>query len=770
MQNSIIIWRHFFIPKIGTPALAWADVSTGEVGVRQTDIADAAADLAALSPGELLVADGYDNSWQDVFEQAGVVNVLTWQAKSAFDRDGTLKRLQDLYKVTSLDAYGDFSKSETTAIGALVGYIDLTQVGKMPVLHPPRQVSASTMMAIDAVTRNSLELTQTQRGERQGSLFTAIDRTVTGPGARLLGRWLSAPLLDVPAIHARQRTVQHFVDRAEFRVKIRDKLRQTPDMARALSRLSLSRGGPRDLAAIRDGLVESRQLAVLTEEAQDTPLGSSALPDLLASALRAFDAADTGGFSELLSLLNKSLSADLPLLARDGGFIASGFNPALDEVRNLRDNARRVIAGLEDNYRQLAGVKSLKIKHNNVLGYFIETPAAQADKMMSAPLSETFIHRQTLANVVRFTTVELSELDAKIVRSRDRALSQEMEIFVQLIENVLAHSEAVAACAEALALIDVTAALAALAVDQSYLCPLVDDSLAFDIKSGRHPVVEQTVISLAATKFIPNDCQLTEEGKPLLWLVTGPNMAGKSTYLRQNALITILAQMGSFVPAQSAHIGVVDRIFSRVGASDDLARGRSTFMVEMVETATILHQAGARSLVVLDEIGRGTATFDGLSIAWAAVEHLHDVNQCRGLFATHYHEMTALSQRLTQLRNVSMKVQEWKGDVVFLHEVASGPADRSYGVAVGRLAGLPGAVVHRAEEILKLLEDGTMHDHSGLQSLVDDLPLFSSAVSAAEEAAPDNVEALTALREVNPDDLSPREALEALYHVKGLLK
>jgi DNA mismatch repair protein MutS len=759
------------LQKTGQGALAWVDVSTGEVGARQTDIGNAAADLSALAPGELLVADGYDNAWQEVFVQAGVLDHITWQAKSAFDASGAAKRLQNFYKVKSLDAYGDFSRDEMTALGALLVYVELTQVGQMPVLQPPKQVSASAAMAIDAVTRNSLELMETQRGERAGSLFTAIDRTVTGPGARLLGSWISAPLINVKTIHGRQQTVSYFVDHAGLRLATRDALSAAPDMARALSRLSLSRGGPRDLAAIRDGLMKARQLAEQFDVPQSEALQAAQLPAMLKSVMADLDGASReGGFSSLISLLKKALAPELPLLARDGGFIATGFNPALDDVRSLRDNARRVIAGLEDQYRQLSDIKSVKIKHNNVLGYFVETPVAQADKLMSAPLSETFIHRQTLANVVRFTTVELSELDAKIVRSRDQALAQELEIFTQLVDSILDHSQALSACAEAVALVDVTSALAELACDQSYVCPTVDESLTFDIEAGRHPVVEQTVARDDGQKFIPNHCQLAEEEKPLLALVTGPNMAGKSTYLRQNALIAILAQMGSFVPAQSAHIGVVDRVFSRVGASDDLARGRSTFMVEMVETATILHQATQRSLVVLDEIGRGTATFDGLSIAWAAAEHLHDVNQCRGLFATHYHEMTALSQRLTQLRNVSMKVQEWKGDVIFLHEVTSGPADRSYGVAVGRLAGLPQAVVHRAEEILTLLEEGKIHDHTGLQSLVDDLPLFSSAVAAAEEATPDHGELAVAVEALNPDEMSPRDALDALYHLRGLLK
>ena len=494
------------------------------------------------------------------------------------------------------------------------------------------------------------------------------------------------------------------------------------------------------------------------------------LPDLLTTALHDLEAVTAGGFADLVSLVSRALAAELPLLARDGGFIAQGFDPSLDEVRGLRDNARRVIAALQDKYRQQADVKTLKIKHNNVLGYFIETPPSQAAKLLEAPLNESFIHRQTLVSAVRFTTVELSELDAKIVRARDQALAREMDLYAELTNALLGRQEDIAACAEGLALIDVVTGLAQLAEDQDYVCPIVDDSTEFNIEKGRHPVVEQATGATGSAGFIPNDCCLSDQGAACLWLVTGPNMAGKSTFLRQNALITVLAQAGSFVPARSAHIGVADRLFSRVGAADDLARGRSTFMVEMVETAAILHQAGPRSLVILDEIGRGTATYDGLSIAWAAVENLHEVNRCRGLFATHYHELTALSEKLDRLRNVSMRVREWKGEVVFLHEVVAGQADRSYGVAVGRLAGLPAAVVARAEEVLTLLEQGRATNGAMPKDLIEDLPLFNAAMPTPLATGAANEDPLReALTEIDPDSLSPREALQALYDLKSRL-
>jgi DNA mismatch repair protein MutS len=461
------------------------------------------------------------------------------------------------------------------------------------------------------------------------------------------------------------------------------------------------------------------------------------------------------------------------MLARDGGFIAKGFDPGLDKALVLRDESRRVIAGLEAQYRELSGVKNLKIKHNNVLGYFLEAPPSQADKMLSKELAETFIHRQTLVSGIRFTTGELADLDAQISRARDEALARELEIFERLVGEVMARAQDIADAAEAAAILDVAAGLATQARDRNYVRPRIEDSTAFEITGGRHPVVEAALAAAGAAKFTPNDCRLgadasrdgRDEGR--LWLVTGPNMAGKSTFLRQNALIAILAQAGSFVPADEAHIGVADRVFSRVGASDDIAQGRSTFMVEMVETAAILNQAGPRSLVILDEIGRGTSTFDGMSIAWAAAEHLHDVNKCRGLFATHYHELTQLADRLDRLENVSMQVREWKGDVVFLHEVGPGPADRSYGVAVARLAGMPTAAVNRAGALLKILEKDRRKT-----SVIEELPLFAAASheTVTESGLKDarNSALLEALGELEPDQVSPRAALEMLYRLKAM--
>ncbi|RWD19525.1 MAG: DNA mismatch repair protein MutS, partial [Mesorhizobium sp.] len=604
----------------------------------------------------------------------------------------------------------------------------------------------------------NLELLRTLSGSRDGSLFKAIDRTVTGGGARLLADRLMAPLTDPAAIGARLDSVSLF--RAETRLcqAARTSLKSVADMPRALSRLALNRGGPRDLGALRAGFEAADAIAQL--------FAAISLPEELAAALASIQALPR----DLRDHLSLALDEELPLLKRDGGFVRRAYHAELDEMRALRDESRKVITGLERSLIEETGIRSLKIRHNNVLGYYIEVTANHHAAMTGSDENKArFIHRQTMANAMRFTTTELAELESKIANAADRALSIELATFDRLMAEVVAEANSIRAGADALAVLDVSAALALLSESEAWCRPEVDSSLAFEIEGGRHPVVEQALRRSGEGPFVANDCDLSPEGGAkagAIWLLTGPNMGGKSTFLRQNALIAILAQTGSFVPAQSAHIGVVDRLFSRVGASDDLARGRSTFMVEMVETAAILNQAGERALVILDEIGRGTATFDGLSIAWAAVEYLHEKNRCRAIFATHFHEMTALAGKLPRLSNVTMRVKEWEGEVVFLHEVGKGAADRSYGVQVARLAGLPEAVVARAKEVLHQLEEGEVSGKAN--RLVDDLPLFS--VAAKREAPrPAKNDALSdALVTINPDEMTPREALEALYRLKGL--
>ncbi len=736
-------------------AFAVIDISTGDISVAPTTAASFANDFATSACAELVIADGADarEDWRAALASIGGAARISRHAASAFESRAGERRLKEALGVAATDGFGDYTRADFAALGGLLAYVELTQRGRLPPLQAPRRAPRGAVMMIDQATRASLELLKAQSGSREGSLLAAVDRTVTGAGARLLSQRLSAPLTAPGAINARLDAVSFFAANDRLREAIRNDLRGMPDMARALSRLSLERGGPRDLAAIGEGLKRARALA--------DQIAREALPQELNAAAAMLEARSGEGFSGLIRLLSEALVETPALLARDGGFIAKGFDPGLDAATELRDESRRVIAGLEAGYRQDTGVRTLRIKHNNILGYFIETPPSAGDALMAPAMKARFIHRQTIASAVRFTTTELADLDSRIARARDEALARELDIFRRLSSAVLERSADIAAAARAVAELDVAASFAALTAEEDYICPLVDHSLAFDIKAGRHPVVDAALRRNGAGRFVANDCALSENAETRLWLVTGPNMAGKSTFLRQNALIAILAQAGGFVPARAAHIGVADRVFSRVGASDDLARGRSTFMVEMVETAAILNQASERSLVVLDEIGRGTSTFDGLSIAWAAVEHLHDRSRCRGLFATHYHELTALAARLPRLRNASMRVKEFKGAVVFLHEVAPGPADRSYGVAVARLAGLPASVVARANEILRLLEKDGRRTVS-----VEDLPLFSAPAAVAEtrDCLRD------ALAAIDPDQMTPKDALSALYQLKSLLK
>jgi len=738
-------------------ALSWIDISTGEFRIAECNRDALSAEIARLDPGEIIVSDALyaDPDFVPLWRTLDHVMPLT---RDIFDGATAERRLADFFSVATTDSFGALTRLELTAAAACVTYIERTQFGQRPPLSPPVREQAGATLSIDAATRANLELMRTLAGERRGSLLDVIDRTVTAAGSRLLAQRLAAPLTDPAAITRRLDAVTTFVNDSAARADIRERLKAAPDLARALSRLALTRGGPRDLAAIRDGLLAASDLAGRLAALPDTP-------DEVADAMASLRRPDPA----LAKTLAAALADELPLFKRDGGFVREGFDSALDETRALRDQSRRVIAQLQAGYCDETGIRTLKIRHNNVLGYFVEVTAQHGEKLMAPPLNARFIHRQTLAGQVRFTTTELGELEAKIVSAADRALGLELEIFERLAAGVNAASTAIKGAAEALAILDVESALAALAAEQDYTRPEIDTSLRFVIEGGRHPVVEQALAR--SEPFIPNDCDLSPPEKAKagrIWLLTGPNMAGKSTFLRQNALIAVLAQMGSFVPARRAQIGVVDRLFSRVGAADDLARGRSTFMVEMVETAAILNQAGERSLVILDEIGRGTATFDGLSIAWASIEHLHEANRCRALFATHYHELTALAAKLPRLHNATMRVKEWQGDVVFLHEVVPGAADRSYGIQVAKLAGLPPSVIERAKLVLAELEaDERTVRHKGFA----DLPLFQAARPAPSRVQETPIDKLVAaLETLHPDEMSPREALEALYALKGILR
>src|SRR5580692_11456118 len=718
--------------------LAALDLSTGTVALSETDEAGLGGELARLEPSEVVASQAvYD---ERLFSQivAAMRVPTTPLARDGGDGAAAERRVCEFYGVETLDGFGAFTRAEIAAAALALAYVKRTQFEARPALSPPTRRARGTSLEIDPATRANLELTRTLSGAREGAL--------------LLAERLASPLTDPEAVNRRLDSLDFLVEAAPMRDALRRALMHAPDFLRALARLSLDRGGPRDLAAVRDGLAAAVTLASILEAAQDLP------PELLSAyaQLRA-------DCAELARDLERTLGDDLPLLKRDGGFVRAGALSALDEARSLRDESRRVIAGLQTSYADEAGVRQLKIKHNNFLGYFIETPQSAGETLLKPPYNATFIHRQTMAGAMRFSTNALADLASRIASAADRALALELEAFERLRQACVAEGERLRGFGAALAEIDVAAALAELAVKRSWTRPLVDASLSFAIEGGRHPVVE-AALKEAGEPFVANDCDLTGEAGEggRIAIVTGPNMAGKSTYLRQNALIALIAQMGAYVPAARAHIGIVDRLFSRVGAADDLARGRSTFMVEMVETAAILNQATTRSLVILDEIGRGTATFDGLSIAYACVEHLSAANRSRALFATHFHELTGLAETLPRLVNLTMRVSEFKGTLAFLHEVVHGAADRSYGIQVAKLAGLPPSVVKRARQVLASLEA------TRSSSSLDALPLFSYEPREPPPTPPPD-ELHTALMALDPDAMSPRDALEALYKLKRLI-
>ncbi|HWT11259.1 MAG TPA: DNA mismatch repair protein MutS [Allosphingosinicella sp.] len=711
--------------------IAAADVSTGRFELCSVAAAALEAELARLSAAEIVSPEPIAGAQE---------------RRTGFDSLLAERRLKEKFGVATLDGFGAFDRAALCAAGGLLAYLDEVARDALPFLRPPVALSQGDHMMIDAATRESLELTQSVAGSRAGSLLGCIDRTVTGAGARLLAADLGAPLLDRDRIEARLNLVALFENDSTLRELVRRQLRALPDVGRALGRLATGRGGPRDLGMLRDGLGEARRL-------HDRLARLAEPPALLVELQPALT-----GHGELVELLARALVPSPPLDGAQGGYIAEGYDAALDALRAAGGEGRRAIAALEARYRQQTGIATLKIRHNNVLGYHVEVPARHADSLMAA--QSGFTHRQTLAGVVRFNAPDLHEQALRVTQAGAHALAAEAAHFEELVAAALARAERVAAAADALARLDVAAALAERAAEGGWSRPLFASDHRFEVQAGRHPVVEES-LRAAGGRFVANDCRLVEESR--LWLVTGPNMGGKSTFLRQNALIAVLAQAGSYVPAASATLGLVDRLFSRVGASDNLARGRSTFMVEMVETAAILAQATARSLVILDEVGRGTSTYDGLAIAWAVVEAIHDRSRCRCLFATHYHELTRLAEKLDALSLHHVRAREWKGDLVLLHELASGPADRSYGIAVAKLAGLPPPVLARAKAVLAKLEEGRAAT-GGIAAGLDDLPLF--AASLQEESTPDPLH--SALAEIEPDRLTPREALDLLYRLKRL--
>lgn len=721
----------------GGYGLAWVDLSHGQPFVANAaDVGGLLALLARIRPAELVL--GLKTAEQEALAETIRQNParVSLLAQSRFDSESAKKVLCQHYRIASPDSFGALDRAATTALGVLIDYLRLTQKQENVLLQRPQLAQEAGCLQIDPATRRNLELQQTLAGERKGSLLATLDRSKTHAGARLLADFLASPLTDAAAITQRLDTITVLLEKPELRANLRDALAPCPDLSRALARIRLTRGGPRDVQAVGSGLVQAMQVLALLHRANGREFAAII--------------GQLGEHSSLIEQLRDALEPELPLLARDGGFIAAGYHPKLDEWRGLREDSRQRIATLQNRYSRETGIQSLKIRHNHVIGFHVDVSPTHADKLLQPPFNQHFIHRQTLNAGVRFATTELAELEQHISSAGERALALELQLFEQLCQAILDKAEAIQHAATALAWCDAMAGLAELAHEQGWCRPLVDTSTAFRIEAGRHPVVE-AALAHSHTPFIANPCDLSPEKR--LWLVTGPNMAGKSTFLRQQAVLVILAQIGSYVPAKSAHIGIVDKLFSRVGAADDLARGRSTFMVEMMETAAILHQATAKSLVILDEIGRGTATFDGLSIAWACVEQLYHHNQCRALFATHYHELTALKQTLPALCCATAKVREWQKEIIFLHEVVEGIADRSYGIHVARLAGLPPAVIQRAQTLLTQLEQGEKVCPTSLPP-----PPPAQATSPLHQA----------LAALDPDALSPREALEMLYGLKKL--
>jgi len=749
----------------GRLGLAWLDVSTGDFytqeicpdGKKEENLLGMA--LSRLNPVEIIISDTHLQT-PDIFQLLNEYREkLTVLPQARFNSENARLRLQKVFGVETLDAFGNFSRSEITAAGVLLDYLENTQRGQMPLIEKPHKIFENQVMEIDASTRRSLELLDSLGGDKNTSLLSVIDRTVTGIGGRLLAGRLASPLVDIREINRRLDIIEFFMNYHSIRNELRETLHTCPDLERAISRLGVGRGGPRDLDNIKTALSlvpKIKNLLLSYETVSEQMLGE--IPDSLRKIIDGL-----GIYARLVDNLSRALSDNLPLLARDGGFIREGYYPTLDEIKLLKEDSHKLILELQNKYATSTGISHLKIKYNNVIGYFIEVPSKHSTEMLD---KVEFIHRQSVLNAARFTTVELSELENKIRGAADKALAIELEIFDNLVQEIMLAADDIQRTAKSLGELDVGAALADLALEKHYCRPLVDESLDFEVENGRHPVVEYALEREHSGNFVGNNCKLGEQN--YIWLLTGPNMAGKSTFLRQNAIIAVMAQMGSFVPADKAHIGVINKIFSRVGASDDLARGRSTFMVEMVETAGILNQADERSFVILDEIGRGTATFDGLSIAWAVVEHLHEVNKCRALFATHYHELTSLVSKLNSMTLHCMKIKEFKEEVIFMHEVIDGAADRSYGIHVAKLAGLPKVVVKRSEQVLDSLENS--NKNRNIVKLADDLPLFAAVraetVAKEEKKSP----ALSALENINPDDLSPKAALEKLYELKAMLK
>lgn len=745
---------------LGEYAIAWADISDGSFNVSEVDPMNLPSKLAAFSPSEVIIPELLYQDSEFLKNLHLRDTSLTPQPAIKFNYRSAEAHLQKCFNVKSLQGFGSFTKAEISAAGALLNYLELTQAGNSVQLSNLKQNSTSNYLLIDPATRTSLEIDRNQRGLKDGSLLSVVDRTITGAGARLLKQRLNSPLIDSCEINKRLDSVDFFVKKDELLLKLRTELKKTGDMARSVSRLGLGRGSPKDILTLSQGLMLCQEIENFFHDVTDLKK-----IDNVFNAVKKLKISNNSKLFRFAVEASKAFLSDAPLNLRQGGFIASGWSSELDELKILRSDSRQHIANLQAEYREVSSIPTLKVKHNNILGYFIEITPKYSDKMNDGHLKEIFIHRQTLGSCVRYTTTDLADLDSRITTARDRALALEIDIFQRFVARSIFLTEEIREVALALATLDVLSAASIWAIETNAIRPSVDNSTAFSVKEGRHPVVEKSLSRLPDLNFTPNDCELDVEINlgPRLTLITGPNMAGKSTYLRQNALMVILAQSGFYVPATAAKIGIVDRLFSRVGASDDLSRGQSTFMVEMLETAAILNLATNRSFVILDEIGRGTSTFDGLAIAWSVADHLFEINQCRTLFATHYHELTKMIESTDGAKNVSLKAKEWDGELIFLHDLIAGAADKSYGIQVAKLAGLPVAALRRAQDVLSLLES----DHKDKGSIIADLPLFDVKASSQNVQ---KSETLELIKNLNTDELTPRAALDFLYELKMKLQ
>lgn len=724
---------------------AWIDISTGAFETATTSQEALPELLARLDPTEIL-------SIPDLLPPEHAQRLAPVPSIPSLDSART--HIARAFNVAQIEALGDFAPEHIIACAMVLGYVQRSQAGALPRISRPSLQGLDGVLGIDPATRHSLDILRTRDGETKYSLLGTVSRTTTAAGARLLAEWLSSPLTDADAITARQQAWLWLNEQSGLNDGLATILRRTPDVARALGRLSAQRGQPRDLAALRDALIAADNTTALLQ-----PLCRDATPH----HIRSLFAALYGRAEGLLARLQAALAEELPARLDDGGVIAKGYDEELDHHRSLRDNSRRVIAGMQGDLSARFGINSLKIKHHAQLGYVIEVPAAHGTKLRDNP---ELSFRQGTASLARFTTEDLATLDQAILEAADKASRRERALFDGLCTQAL-ETPALEDVAQALATLDVLRACALLAQGGNWCCPQITNGTDFTLTACRHPVVEAALAESgsADARFIPNNCSLEPDRRVML--LTGPNMAGKSTFLRQTALAVILAQAGLPIPAKSATIGVVDRLFSRVGGADDLARGRSTFMVEMTEAAAILNQAGPRSLVVVDEIGRGTSTLDGLAIAWATLEALHGHLGARTIFATHFHELNALTDALPRLQACTMAVREWRDKVVFQHEVRPGAARKSWGLHVARLAGVPSTVIDRASRLLSTLEQ--QHAQSR-----PTLPLFDTLLTdPTDDETPASPSAPDTLREtlntLNPDSMSPRDALSALYALKELV-